>query len=158
MKTKQTQIVADQVKVYGPKPISGWGHGALIKAEVRYDDRCCNGHNTLSITGTIYIPGRRDIEAGGCLHDAIAKHFPELEPFIKWHLVSTDGPMHYLSNTRYHLEQGKVNYAKSTAVYGALPEDSNVKPEDIDEQFLQNRLPALLSAFQTDVESLGFTY
>jgi hypothetical protein len=39
---------------------------------------------------------------GGCIHEDIAKHFPELMPYIKWHLTSTDGPMHYLANTLYH--------------------------------------------------------
>ncbi len=39
---------------------------------------------------------------GGCIHDEIAKHFPELFPLIKWHLCSTDGPMHYEANTIYH--------------------------------------------------------
>jgi hypothetical protein len=46
-------------------------------------------------------PGRRDIEAGGCLHDEVAKAFPELAPFVKWHLCSTDGPPHYLANVAY---------------------------------------------------------
>lgn len=39
---------------------------------------------------------------GGCCHDEVAKHFPELAPLIKWHLCSSDGPMHYLANTVYH--------------------------------------------------------
>jgi hypothetical protein len=39
---------------------------------------------------------------GGCCHDEVAKHFPELAPFIKWHLTSSDGPMHYIANTVYH--------------------------------------------------------
>ena len=36
------------------------------------------------------------------MHDEIAKHFPELAPFIKWHSVSTDYPLHYYQNTVYH--------------------------------------------------------
>jgi hypothetical protein len=95
-------LVRRQRRTYGPKPISGWGEGALIKAEVRYDDECGNGHNSFSITGTIYIPGNRDIEAGGCLHEEIAKAFPELQPYIKWHLCGSDKPMHYVANTLYH--------------------------------------------------------
>lgn len=61
---------------------------------------CGNGHNSFSITATIYENGC-DV-AGGCCHEEVAKHFPELAPFIKWHLTSTDGPMHYVANTLFH--------------------------------------------------------
>lgn len=97
-KSKLTQL---QVRQFGPRPIDGWGEGALIKATVRYDDQCRNGHNTFSITGEIYLPRRPDGGGGGCLHDEISKAFPELAPLIKWHLCSSDGPMHYLENTVY---------------------------------------------------------
>lgn len=104
-------LTKKQIRIFGPKPISGWGPGALIKAKVRFDDECGNGHNTFSITGDIYIPGRRDIEAGGCLHKEIAEHFPELAPFIKWHLCSTDGPLHYIANTVYHADEHGPTHA-----------------------------------------------
>ncbi len=94
-------LTKNQTKTYGPKPISGYGKGALIKAIVRYDDRCGNGYNTFSITGEIYIPGRHDVEAGGCIHKDIAQAFPDLAPLIKYHLCSSDMPMHYLANTLY---------------------------------------------------------
>jgi hypothetical protein len=97
-------LTKKQTKTYGPRPITGYGKGATLTAEVRYDDQCGNGHNTFSITGEVRIPGRRDIEAGGCLHDDIARKFPELAPLIKWHLVSSDGPLHYLANTLYHAD------------------------------------------------------
>jgi len=43
--------------------------------------------------------------AGGCLHEDIVKHFPMLEPLIKWHLADDDGkPMHYAANAAYWLE------------------------------------------------------
>jgi hypothetical protein len=77
-------------------------------AEVRYDDDCGNGHNSFSITGVIRAIDKRINPrdngelAGGCLHEEIAKAFPELAPFIKWHLTSSDGPMHYIANTMYH--------------------------------------------------------
>lgn len=70
-----------------------------VSATVRYDDRCGNGHNSFSITGDAWGVGG---EVGGCIHDIIAVAFPELVPFIKWHLTSSDGPMHYLANTMYH--------------------------------------------------------
>jgi len=62
---------------------------------LRYDDNCGNGHNTFSITAE----GK---DMFGCLHDEIAEAMPMLKPFIKWHLTSSDGPMHYIGNTVYH--------------------------------------------------------
>jgi hypothetical protein len=44
----------------------------------------------------------KDWSMGGCIHDELTKYFPELAHLIKWHLCSTDGPMHYVSNTMYH--------------------------------------------------------
>lgn len=84
------------------RPIRGYGKGAEIKVSIRFDDECKNGHQTFAITAEVQIPGRRDIEAGGCMHEEIAKVFPEFAPLIKWHLVSTDGPMHYVGNTCYY--------------------------------------------------------
>lgn len=83
------------------RPIKGYGPGAYIRAELRFDDDCSNGHNSFAITAEVRVPGRRDIQAGGCLHDDIAAVFPELAPLIKWHLMATDGPMHYLANTLF---------------------------------------------------------
>lgn len=103
MKT-DTQLTRSQFKTYGPKPCSGYEKGAKITAKVRYDDECGNGHNTFAITATIYDARGKDI-AGGCCHEEIAKAFPELAPFIKWHLVSSDGPTHYLANTVYHASE-----------------------------------------------------
>ncbi len=85
-------------------------------AVVRHDDECGNGHNSFSITGTLYGPDRCPGETtvkhkdgkmlwccgGGCIHEEIAKHLPELAPYIKWHLCSTDEPMHYIANAIYH--------------------------------------------------------
>lgn len=78
-------------------------------AEIRYDDQCGNGHNTFAITGSIYdmdAPSRKRgkyYEKGeptvyGCIHDEIGKHLPELREAIPFHLVSSDGPMHYPGN------------------------------------------------------------
>ena len=76
-----------------------------IKATIRYDDRCGNGHNTFSITGKIderLKNGRWREDCGGCIHDEMAKHFPELKNAIRFHLMSSDEPMHYIANTMYH--------------------------------------------------------
>ena len=42
------------------------------------------------------------ITACGCQHDVVRQVFPELVKYLKWHLTSTDGPMHYIANTLYH--------------------------------------------------------
>jgi hypothetical protein len=110
--TKFSILTKKQVKTFGPKAISGYGVGATITAKVRYDDDCGNGHNTFSITADVVTPAskrRNDIEAGGCLHEDIARVFPELAPFIKWHLVSSDGPMYYVANTLYHASERDHN-------------------------------------------------
>jgi hypothetical protein len=87
------------------RPFKDEGDHAVIHAEVRFDDECNNGHNTFAITGTIRdkrYNGDRGYLSGGCVHEHIAKSFPELAGLIKWHLTSSDGPMHYIANTLYH--------------------------------------------------------
>jgi hypothetical protein len=77
-----------------------------------------------------------DYGSFGMQHDAIAKHFPELEKFLKWHLVSIEQPMHYLANSLYWAGfcgycDGKpssppnIEYLKSTCIYGAIESDQN---------------------------------
>ena len=100
-----TTLVKHQKKTFGPKVYRDeHGDQMRIKATVRHDDECGNGHNTFSITADIdqYRGGRWNEYSGGCCHDEVAQHFPELAPLIKWHLCSTDGPMHYIANTMYH--------------------------------------------------------
>lgn len=87
------------------RSIDGYGPGAVISATICFDDECGNGHNTFSITADVVTPASKrkgDIEAGGCLHKDIERVFPELAPLIKWHLCSTDGPMHGIANAIYH--------------------------------------------------------
>lgn len=71
--------------------------------ELRFDDACGNGHNTFAATCTIYEKRNgvwRD-SAGGAAHEEMAEVFPELAALLPWHLVGTDGPMHYVANTIY---------------------------------------------------------
>jgi hypothetical protein len=164
-------LTKKQTKTFGPRPISGWGQNATLTAEVRYDDECGNGHNSFSVTGEIRVPRRRDCEACGMLHDEIRKVFPELEPYLKWHLVSSDKPMHYIANTLYWLGysgwcNGKPNdppnlqYARESAVWPDMPE-SFLAPNSTQEhvtKVLQDRLDNLQAEFRQAVESLGFTF
>ena len=176
------------------------GEPRTLIAEVRHDDECGNGHNSFAITGELYEPHAQRgeptvkhasgrtlwLNSCGCLHDEIAKRLPELAPFIRWHLSSTDGPMHYAANAKYWAghsgyRDGKPNsppnleYLKSTIAFGALPEDTAFNLADCLyndargftwnenkahelEQWLHARLSALMLAFKRDVEVLGFTY
>ena len=73
--------------------------------KIRYDDSCGNGHNSFAITADLINTkkhGEAKYEAFGMLHDEIRKHAPELIKYLKWHLTSSDGPMHYLTNSMYH--------------------------------------------------------
>ena len=85
------------------KTFTQGGEEYRIKVKIRYDDECGNGNNSFSITGQIdRRSGSRWIdECGGCIHEEIAKHFPELKKYIKWHLCGSDEPMYYLANTLY---------------------------------------------------------
>lgn len=129
-----------QVKVYGPRIYTEDGQNYEITATVRYDDECRNGHNSFAITAEIYRVGKRigqrDWDSCGCLHDKIAKHFPELAPYIKWHLCSSDGPMHYIANTLYHAsdkdcwglrkgEERQLKHGGEIPVWEAVTTDAN---------------------------------
>lgn len=109
MKNEKSVLTKNQTKTFD-KVYTEAGTTYHIKATVRYDDQCGNGHNTFSITGEIDRKaknGRWVDDCGGCIHEEIAKRFPALAPFIKWHLVSSDQPMYYIENTLYHaLEHG----------------------------------------------------
>ena len=108
-------LTKKQVKVF-KKAYREDGREYVLIAKVRYDDECGNGHNTLAITGEIWRAEQgqrigRDCESCGRIHEDIAKRLPELAPYIKWHLVSSDGPMHYIANTVYHAQSYSPRYA-----------------------------------------------
>lgn len=96
---KWKKVFSDKEKMY------------VLIASARYDDSCHNGYNSFSLTAEVWratsqghIIGK-DWIYGGCLHDEIIKHIPELAPYVKWHLTSSDGPMHYLENTLYNASE-----------------------------------------------------
>lgn len=165
------------------RPASGYGPGRLIKVEIRFDDECHNGHNSFAITAEIYKPGANDCDACGCLHEEIAKFFPELKPLIKWHLTGSDGPMHYIANTVYlagnrdfhgllkgekrqvvngfREGEGKeleLNHARSSAVWPeATDAELSVEPEAL-KAALEARYPALMAEFRATMEAAGLIW
>jgi len=131
----------------------------LIKVTLRYDDSCNNGHNTFSITGALYhrrpfIYG--NVGPSGCIHEEIAEYVPELAHLIKWHLCSSDGPLHYIANTMYWIKEGNLPYARSSAIWPEATDEELLSP-DIEEK-LRTRLPALLADFKQSMEAAGFIY
>lgn len=124
MSLPKSKLVKSQTKKF-EKNIMVDGKKGLIEVIARYDDNCGNGHNSFGITGTVYSSrtskSDRNTDICGCIHEEIEKHFPELRHLIKWHLVSSDGPMHYIANTMYHasdrdhngLLKGEVQHIKN---------------------------------------------
>lgn len=89
-----------------------------------------------SITGELLVSGR--LKSFGMLHDEIKNSIPELRPFLKWHLVSIEKPLHYIANALYWAGlQGYTDgqkdsppnrdHLKSTIIYGALSTDSRIR-------------------------------
>jgi hypothetical protein len=125
------------------RPIEGYGPGGRIVVEVKFDDQCANGHQTFHITADVTTTSsraRRDIAAGGCMHEAIEQVFPELAPLIKWHHCTTDGPLHYIANTTYHASNrdhygraaGEANSWKHAVLFGSSPVS-----HDLDEKLIE---------------------
>jgi len=159
--------------------ISQYSGGRYFKVELQFDDTCGNGHCTFSITGEEGRIGARDCDSCGCLHDEIAQRFPQLAKYIKWHSVSTDGPMHYIQNTLYFAGDrdchGRRKGEASSFEYGEgkkreleAARNAAVWPDATDEQLmsepetlksmLEARLPGLMAEFRADMEELGFDY
>ena len=134
------------------KQFKDCGESVKGTLNIRYDDNCGNSHNTFSMTVDIKSLHGRFISAG-CQHEIVEKEFPKFKKYIKWHLCSSDEPMHYVANTVYHAEQGKLDSARNTAIW----EDATIEQLK-DKDALMDRLPALMAEFKHDMEELGFVY
>ena len=104
-------LVKNQVKKFTTKIPMGGKQMDLV-VEVRWDDCCRNGHNSLGVTGTVYdrsAKRRRDQDImGGCIHDVILAAdgiSQEVKDLIPFHLCSSDAPLHYKANVLYHLSE-----------------------------------------------------
>lgn len=129
----------------GPARIKG---GDLVIADIRYE----RGGNVLpyfSICGEVYdhaprreasimYEGKRyTMHSCGQVREPVLAAFPKLAPFVRWHLASLDGPMHYVENAIYWLELAygvsrwerragdpdPMACFKRTVAFGALPGD-----------------------------------
>lgn len=116
-----------------------------------------------SVTADIYelMPRKGwEMTGGGCCHDEVRRHFPELAHLIKWHLVDDDGlPMHAEDNGCYWLEKhhgiskwpaekydrtDPLEAFKHTVVFGALPSDS-LALSDLLDPLLEGARPDVLN-------------
>lgn len=153
------------------------GKKYVFIATLRFDDECGNGHNTFSITGELWRSGASGAKLGsdciecGMLHKRFAKMWPHMAKYIKWHLTSTDGPLHYVANTlfwvgiaqkggdKYRSADDACNFVRDTAVWPELLDEEILNTDEATfKKRLEDRLPALMVEFQKDMEALGFTW
>lgn len=85
------------------------GNDMIIK--IGLNDKCKNGHQDFSITGTIYEKGKPHIDryhiAGGCIHDDILAARSDLKIFVNLHLCDYEGiPTYAVENGFYNLTNG----------------------------------------------------
>ena len=166
----KTTITKHQMKTCRKDYTGSDGRAETIIVNIRYDDECGNGHNTFAMTAEIYTQDRQPGEpkrvhkngktvwmyACGCQHEEIAKHFPDLRKYLKWHLCDSNGPMHYVANTIYHTKARNLNAARNTAIWQDATDEDLTAPGLEDR--LKARLPKLLEDFKADMEALGFVF
>ena len=106
MNNRSDEILASNKwrKLISGKP---YGENKLVELTVTAElvKRGGNTYPYYSITGNIKKLDKRYRDPyimGGCIHDVILEHFPELAPLVSVHLSAADGqPMYAESNARY---------------------------------------------------------
>lgn len=97
--------MANKLVYKSTKYIMRNGCSARMVVDVSLDDECKNKVCDFSITAMIFQNG--ECVEGGCIHDKIAKYFPELRIFIPLHLSSHEGtPMYPVENGIYWMRNG----------------------------------------------------
>lgn len=101
-------------------PTKFYKHGGKkykISAVASLNDDCHNMTHHFSITGDIYEEGennRWEFCSGGCIHDEIVKHFPELKKYIPLHCSNYLGqPSYPEANGQYHIRRSTKEVAMS---------------------------------------------
>lgn len=154
----QSILTKKQVKTV-QKTLKG---GSIIKINIRYDDDCNNGYNSFAITGSIYANqkaiNKDDPFICGCIHEDIYKYFPEFRHLLKWHLMSSNSPMHYIANSIYHAENEDLDYFKNSAIWYSATLKTIKQDKTVLTKQLEERLPKLIKEFKEVLEKLGFTY
>lgn len=120
--------------------------GHLYRIQANYGFRSMNGpgRDHFGIGGTVEMKAGNNrwyFSSCGCLHDEVAKHFPELEDLIRWHGTAEDGPMHYGANGMFWWDRigrpkeracdpDAADAFRSTTIFGALADDAETYPGD----------------------------
>lgn len=165
-------------KTFATKTIRLERNGDVLIAKAKIESHS-GQHPYFSMTGDLYDRNRpnrdgkttnasgksRWLGSCGAIGDTIVEWKPELSQFERWHLTSTDGPMHYLANAIFHAgfclgmeDSRNLEYLKSTIVYGAVEGDSDVDLASLDAHQLKDwliaRFPALMQQFKADMAAL----
>ena len=86
-----------------------------ITVTVSLDDDCHNNMCDWRVTADVRWKNQRGQYKeymGGCCHDEVAKHFPELAKFISLHLCNHYGaPMYPVENGIYHVRRSGMSVA-----------------------------------------------
>lgn len=111
------QQTTNSLKAYKVKEYTENGQRYRIKVEIRLNDECRNGYEDFALTADGYrikANGQKDWAFGGCCHDEILKHFPELAIFERLHLCDFKGaPMYPSANLLYHIKENNLEAVKS---------------------------------------------
>lgn len=125
------------------------------RLNLTYNDYCGNGHNSFHMTIDLYekINGRWTDVGGGSDHEAVREYFPKYARLAKWHGCTSEGPLYYLENTKFHVKADNLEAAQNTAIWkGATMEQLSSETE------LKARLADLLELFRAEMEDLGFIW
>lgn len=86
-----------------------------ITVTISLDDDCHNNMCDWSVTADVRWKNQRgqyEEYMGGCCHDEVAKHFPELAKFIPLHCCNHYGaPMYPVRNGIYHIRKSGMSIA-----------------------------------------------
>lgn len=97
-------------KTFKSREFSGRFEDYRICAEIALHDDCKNGVCEFHLVGDIYDFDKRKKDncvTCGCIHEHIAKHFPDLAKFIPLHCCNYLGqPLYPVDNGLYYLKQG----------------------------------------------------
>lgn len=142
MNLPQSTLVYDQ-KIFFEKETNE----GKVKVHIRYDDECGNGHNSFSMVACAY---NWSCPAGHPSTDKLFRtYFPHLQKYRKWHLCSSDGPIHYIENTIYWAKVPNLKNARSCAIWPDATLQELKSPAA-----LLMRLPRLLEEFKRDMQEL----
>jgi hypothetical protein len=77
--------------------------------------------------------GRKVWESGGCIHEEIVKHFPQLQLLVDIHLADDEGvPMHAYANAAYFAGHGEYEKKRTNLLAKHLRVSEKLAQEMID--------------------------